>query len=66
LIAGGSIAGIIYAILFGSKIVEAADDAATTGLIPFLHEGGVGQIAGAIAFLGLAVVLARVARRRLE
>jgi len=66
LIAGGSIAGILYAILFGSKIVEAADDAATTGLIPFLHEGGVGQIAGAIVFLVLAVVLARVARRQIE
>ena len=38
LIAGGSIAGILYAILYGSRIVEAADDAATTGLIPFLHE----------------------------
>lgn len=66
LIAGGSIAGILYAILYGSRIVEAADDAATTGMIPFLHEGGIGQIAGAIVFLILAVVLARVARRRLQ
>jgi putative OPT family oligopeptide transporter len=66
LIAGGSIAGILYAILYGSRIVEAADDAATTGMIPFLHEGGIGQIAGAIVFLVLAVVLARVARRRLQ
>src|SRR5204862_1135829 len=37
LIAGGSIAGIIYAVLFGSKIIGAADDAETAGLIPFLH-----------------------------
>ncbi len=66
LIAGGSIAGILYAILYGSRIVEAADDAATTGVIPFLHEGGLGQIAGGIVFLMLAVVLARVARRRLQ
>jgi len=66
LIAGGSIAGIVYAILYGSRIVEAADDAATTGMIPFLHEGGFGHIAGAIVFLMLAVVLARVARRRLQ
>jgi putative OPT family oligopeptide transporter len=66
LIAGGSIAGILYAILYGSRIVEAADDAATIGMIPFLHEGGIGQIAGAIVFLVLAVVLARVARRRLQ
>ena len=49
-----------------SRIVAAADDAATTGLIPFLHEGGIGQIAGAIVFLVLADVLARVARRRLQ
>jgi putative OPT family oligopeptide transporter len=66
LIAGGSIAGILYAILYGSRIVEAADDASTTGVIPFLHEGGIGQIAGAVVFLLLAVVLARVARRRLQ
>jgi putative OPT family oligopeptide transporter len=66
LIAGGSIAGIVYAMLYGSKIVAAADDAATVGLIPAIHEGGVGQIAGAIVFLVLAVVLARVAQRRLE
>ncbi len=66
LIAGGSIAGIVYAMLYGSKIVAAADDAATIGLIPAIHEGGVGQIAGAIVFLVLAVVLARVAQRRLE
>jgi putative OPT family oligopeptide transporter len=66
LIAGGSIAGIVYAMLYGSKLVAAADDAATVGLIPAIHEGGVGQIAGAIVFLVLAVVLARVAQRRLE
>jgi putative OPT family oligopeptide transporter len=66
LIAGGSIAGIVYAMLYGSKIVAAADDPATVGLIPAIHEGGVGQIAGAIVFLVLAVVLARVAQRRLE
>ncbi len=66
LIAGGSIAGILYAILYGSRIVEAADDASTTGVIPFLHEGGIGQIAGAVVFFLLAVVLARVARRRLQ
>jgi putative OPT family oligopeptide transporter len=66
LIAGGSIAGIVYAMLYGSKIVAAADDAATLGLIPALHEGGLGHIAGAIVFLVLAIVLARVAQRRIE
>ena len=39
LIAGGSLAGILYAALFGWKIIVRADDAATRGLIPFLHQG---------------------------
>jgi putative OPT family oligopeptide transporter len=65
LIAGGSIAGILYAVLFGSKIVGAADDAGTAGLIPFLHDGASGQIAGGLVFLALAVVLTRVGRRSL-
>ncbi len=66
LIAGGSIAGILYAVLYGRNLILAADDAATTGLIPALHEGTVGQIGGALVFLVLAIVLARVARRRLQ
>jgi hypothetical protein len=50
LIAGGSIAGILYAVLFGAKFIGAADDGDTPGLIPFLHDGPVGVVAGAIAF----------------
>ena len=65
LIAGGSIAGIIYAVLYGRNIVSAADDGATLGLVPFLHEGNVGQIAGGLLFLALAVVLTRVGQRKL-
>jgi putative OPT family oligopeptide transporter len=65
LIAGGSLAGILYAALFGAKIIEAADDAGTAGLIPFLHQGAVGTIAGALLFTMLAVILARVAQRKL-
>ena len=65
LIAGGSIAGILYAVLFGSKIVAAADDAGTAGLVPFLHNGPSGVIAGGLVFLALAVILTRVGRRRL-
>jgi putative OPT family oligopeptide transporter len=65
LIAGGSIAGILYAVLFGAKFIGAADDGDTTGLIPFLHDGPVGVIAGAIAFTALAVILTRVGRRQL-
>jgi putative OPT family oligopeptide transporter len=66
LIAGGSIAGILYAVLFGRNVIAAADDAATTGIIPFLHEGTSGQVAGCLVFLALAIVLARVGQRKLE
>jgi putative OPT family oligopeptide transporter len=66
LIAGGSLAGILYAALFGRNIVPAADDAETIGLIPFLHEGTIGNIAGGLLFLALAVILARVAQRKVQ
>ena len=66
LIAGGSLAGILYAVLYGRELIGAADDAATRGPIPFLHEGPVGQIAGIVLFFVLAVILARVARRQLK
>jgi uncharacterized oligopeptide transporter (OPT) family protein len=66
LIAGGSLAGILYAALFGRNIIAAADDAATTGPIPFLHEGLVGHLAGAVLFVALAVVLARAGRQKLR
>ena len=58
--------GILYAVLFGRNLIAAADDAATTGIIPFLHEGTSGQIAGGLVFLALAIVLARVGQRKLE
>ena len=35
LIAGGSLAGILYAALYGNNLLPAADDAETVGLIPF-------------------------------
>lgn len=63
LIAGGSLVGILYAALFGWKIIGAADEGDTTGLIPFLHQGPVGTIAGGLLFLALALVLARAGRK---
>jgi uncharacterized oligopeptide transporter (OPT) family protein len=66
LIAGGSLAGILYAALFGRNLLAAADDDATTGLIPFLHEGPFGMLAGGLLFLALAVIVARVGMRKLE
>ena len=66
LIAGGSLAGILYAGLFGRNIVAAADDVGTLGLVPFLHEGTVGTVAGGLLFAALAVIVARVAMRKVE
>ena len=66
LIAGGSLAGILYAVLYGRELIPAADDAGTFGLIPWLHEGAVGQIAGLAVFLVLAVILTRAAQRQLK
>ena len=44
----------------------AADDAETIGLIPFLHEGTVGIVAGGLLFAALAVIVARWGARTLK
>jgi len=65
LIAGGSIAGIIFAILVGTGYIEPFQSIGN--LIPFLHEEtAVGQIAGALLFLALAVIVSRMAMRKVE
>jgi putative OPT family oligopeptide transporter len=66
LIAGGSLAGILYAALFGRNLLSAADDAETLGLVPFLHEGTVGMVAGGLLFAALAFILSRMAMRKVE
>ena len=66
LIAGGSLAGILYAALFGRNLLPAADDAETLGLVPFLHEGTVGMVAGGLLFAALAVIVARVGMRKVQ
>ena len=63
LIAGGSLAGILYAILFGRNIIKDAEG--VQGLIPAIHEGNAGMVAGMLLFLALAVVLARAAQKKL-
>jgi putative OPT family oligopeptide transporter len=63
LIAGGSLAGILYAVLFGRNLIQEAD--AVTGLIPAIHEGTIGMIAGGLLFLALAVVLDRSAQKKI-
>jgi putative OPT family oligopeptide transporter len=62
LIAGGSLAGILYAVLFGRSIIGDAED--VTGLMPFIHEGTAGMVAGALLFLALAMVLGRAAQKK--
>jgi putative OPT family oligopeptide transporter len=66
LIAGGSLAGILYAVLFGLGVVPAADDAETHGLIPLLHDGTIGIVAAGLLFVALAAILARVGQKKLE
>jgi putative OPT family oligopeptide transporter len=66
LIAGGSLAGILYAILFGNGIVPEADSGANHGLLPVLHDGTGGLIAGGLLFFALSVVLSRAAQRKLD
>jgi putative OPT family oligopeptide transporter len=65
LIAGGSLAGILYAILFGNGIVPEADAGDNLGLVGFLHNGTSGLVAGGLLFLALGIVLARVGQRKL-
>jgi uncharacterized oligopeptide transporter (OPT) family protein len=65
LIAGGSLAGILYAVLFGRQLIAAADDGGNLGRIPILHEGTIGMIAGGLLFAALAVILARAAQKKL-
>jgi putative OPT family oligopeptide transporter len=65
LIAGGSIAGILFAVLVGTNTI--APFQSVGNIIPALHEEGlVGQLATALLFLALAVVVARAGMRKVE
>jgi hypothetical protein len=64
LIAGGSLCGILYAILVGTKTIGPFQ--AIGNIIPALHSPGiVGQLASAALFLGLALITARAAQKKL-
>jgi putative OPT family oligopeptide transporter len=65
LIAGGSIMGIIYAVLVGTGNISWF---ATLGsYLPYFHEeSAVGQLASTALFLALAVIVARTALRKVE
>jgi putative OPT family oligopeptide transporter len=62
LIAGGSLCGILYAILVGTGHVQGPQ--ALGNMLPFLHDGISGYIASALLFVALAVVLARAAQKK--
>ena len=62
LIAGGSLCGILYAVLVGTGNIAVPQ--ALGNMMPFLHEGTSGYIASALLFIGLAVVLARAAQKK--
>jgi uncharacterized oligopeptide transporter (OPT) family protein len=71
LIAGGSIAGIAYAVLYGSReympaVLRVEDAQESLGRIPALHEGVPGHLIGLAVFVVLGVILARVGRRRVN
>jgi putative OPT family oligopeptide transporter len=62
LIAGGSLCGILYAILVGTKKIGGPQ--AVGNMLPFLHDGVSGYISGAILFVVLAGILARQAQKK--
>ena len=64
LIAGGSLAGILYAVLYGNGIIEDAEAAA--GLIPSIHDGTAGLVAGGLLFFALGVILSRVGQKKID
>ena len=65
LIAGGSIAGILFAVLVGTGTIGPFQ--AVGDILPALHEEGlIGQLATAALFFALAVVVARAGMRKVE
>jgi putative OPT family oligopeptide transporter len=62
LIAGGSLCGILYAVLVGTGHIEGPQSIGN--MLAFLHEGTTGYIASALLFVGLAVVLARAGQKK--
>src|SRR3954449_9661208 len=62
LIAGGSLCGILFAVLVGTGHI--AGPQSIGNMLPFLHDGRSGYIAGVLLFLGLAGILARQAQKK--
>jgi hypothetical protein len=62
LIAGGSLCGILYAVLVGTGKIGIPQ--ALGNVLPLLREGTSGYIAGALLFMALGVILARAAQKK--
>jgi uncharacterized oligopeptide transporter (OPT) family protein len=62
LIAGGSLCGILFAILVGTGHI--AGPQSIGNFLPFLHDGVTGYIASAVLFIGLALILARQGQKK--
>jgi hypothetical protein len=62
LIAGGSLCGILYAVLVGTGKIGLPESIGNA--LPFLHDGASGYVASALLFIALAVVLARAAQKK--
>jgi putative OPT family oligopeptide transporter len=72
LIAGGSLCGILYAVLVGTQrtgadgklhsLVEIPQ--ALGNALPFLHDGVGGYVAGALLFIALGAILANAAQKK--
>lgn len=66
LIAGGSLAGILFAVLVGTGWIAPFQALGNSAALSWLHEGTAGEIAGTLLFAALCVVLARAAQRKLQ
>ena len=70
-IAGGSLCGILVAVLVGAQQSErfksvGLDRFQSIGnAVPFLHQGTSGYVAGALLFLALALILGRAAQKKI-
>jgi hypothetical protein len=64
LIAGGSLTGILFAILVGTNTI--APLRGLSRALPFLREGVSGQVATGLLFFALIVILGRSAQRQIE